>query len=88
MDIQSILFVMSHKYVLFLPDFNRSRFFPTTQAEGKTGNSLVKLEKSIFPFKILQKNQKNVIFILPMYTHVTVVFAETRTYLTLKISLH
>ena len=59
--IQSILFVVSHKYVLFLPDFNRSRFSPITQAEGKTGNSLVKLEKSIFPFKILQKNQKNVI---------------------------
>ena len=88
MDIQSILFVMSHKYVLFLPDFNRSRFFPTTQAEGKTGNSLVKLEKNIFPFKILQKKSEKCYFILPIYTHVTVVFAETRTYLTLKISLH
>ena len=77
MDIQSILFVMSHKYVLFLPDFNRSRFFPTTQAEGKTGNSLVKLEKSIFPFKILQKVRKMLFLSYQycMYTHVTVVFA-------------
>lgn len=84
MDIQSILFVVSHKYVLFLPDFNRSRFSPITQAEGKTGNSLVKLEKSIFPFKILQKNQKNVIFILPMYTHVTVVFCRNENLFDIK----